>query len=74
MSSELAIRCPVCRAQQTLSARCRRCRADLSLLEKAYGRLAFLRNELSEASAMNNTARVAFIMAELSWLAPRSRD
>lgn len=36
--------CPVCRARQQLSPKCRRCQADLTLVVKARLRLAYLRS------------------------------
>lgn len=36
MNSEITIQCPTCRASQTLSGICRRCKCDLTLLQEAY--------------------------------------
>lgn len=37
----MTLSCPVCRAENTSGSNCRRCRADLSLLEAVESRRAF---------------------------------
>jgi hypothetical protein len=70
MSNNLDFRCPVCRAQQTLRATCRRCDADLRLVVSARCRIEYLLTEIEVAQASGNHHRKASLAAELKWLAP----
>lgn len=70
MSNDPSFRCPVCRASQTLSATCRRCQADLSLVVRARLRLEFVRRERAEAIAAGDAERERLLAGELRWLAP----
>jgi hypothetical protein len=42
--------CPTCRARQPLQSQCRRCRSDLSLVVAAHRRIAFIREQLEQAT------------------------
>jgi hypothetical protein len=70
MSAEPDFRCPVCRAAQTLRETCRRCEADLSLVVRAYRRLAYVKHQRAEARASGDDERDRQLAAELRWLAP----
>jgi hypothetical protein len=70
MSDELHYRCPVCRASQTLSAACRRCRADLGLVVRAYRRLAYVKCQHAEALSCGDRERAKLLDDERRWLAP----
>jgi primosomal protein N' len=70
MSNDLEFRCPVCRAAQTLRQECRRCRADLTLVERAHRRVAWLMTERGAARADGDLSREQVITAELQQFAP----
>jgi hypothetical protein len=71
MSNEPVFQCPVCRAKQTLAGSCRRCKADLRLVMRAYRRLEYLRLQQERALADGDPQRAQVIAAEIRWLAPR---
>lgn len=70
MSDDPAFRCPVCRASQVLSDTCRRCRADLNLVARAYRRLDCLKRERDAARSRGDHEREQLVIEELRWLAP----
>lgn len=70
MSTEAAFRCPVCRASQTASDTCRRCQADLSLVMRAYRRLAWVKQEKDKAGSRGDSQSEQLLADELRWLAP----
>lgn len=70
MSDDAGFRCPVCRAAQTLRETCRRCQADLQLVERAYRRLAYLKRQREQARATGDDKLEQAAAAELRWLAP----
>lgn len=70
MSDDTPFRCPVCRASQVLSNTCRRCRADLSLVARAYRRLDYLERERDAARACGDRGREQLAIEELRWLVP----
>jgi hypothetical protein len=74
MSNDPALRCPVCRATQTLRETCRRCQADLALVARAHRRVAYLKRERDAARAGGNQQREQAFAAELRWLAPAQAD
>jgi hypothetical protein len=63
-------RCPVCRASQTLSETCRRCRADLRLIVRARRRLEYVLRLQAEAVAHGDGEREQLLADEPRWLAP----
>ncbi len=71
MSDDPPFRCPVCRASQSLSDTCRRCRADLKLVVSAYRRLAYIQRERDAVRSAGDNERERLILAELQWLSPR---
>ena len=70
MSSDTPFQCPVCRAKQALTATCRRCRADLSLVVKVQGRIAYLLDQCELACQHGDERAFSRLTAELRWLAP----
>jgi hypothetical protein len=71
MSNDPAFQCPVCRAKQTLRDTCRRCKADLSLVARAYRRLEYLLRLQAEARGNADQERMDAVSAELQWIAPK---
>jgi primosomal protein N' len=71
MSSDLTLRCPVCRATQTIRDQCRRCQADLSLVARAHRRVAYLMAERERARAAGDRWREQSLLQELDQLVPR---
>ncbi len=70
MSDDPAFRCPVCRASQVLSDTCRRCRADLNLVARAYRRLDYLKRERDAARSRGDHEGEQLFFEELQWFAP----
>ncbi|MEX0867273.1 MAG: hypothetical protein WD030_07935 [Pirellulales bacterium] len=70
MSSELEIRCPACRARQTLRDACRRCAADLRLVARAHRRAAWVVEQRRLAYDGGDFERAQMLAAELEQLAP----
>lgn len=68
---ESSFRCPVCRAGQPLQERCRRCRADLSLVVLARQRVNYLLMSLDGAAGHDASQRQRF-QSELKLLSPGS--
>ena len=69
--AESNFRCPVCRASQPLQNKCRRCQADLSLVELAHQRVNFLLTLLNSAAGLSASQR-QLLQSELKLLSPRS--
>ena len=69
--AESNFRCPVCRAGQTLQNKCRRCKADLSLVVLAHQRVNFLLRLLNRAEGLSAAQRQRF-QSELELLSPSS--
>ena len=69
--AESNFRCPVCRASQTLQNKCRRCKADLSLVVLAHQRVNYLLTLLNSAADLTATQR-QLLQSELKLLSPQS--
>lgn len=70
MSNSDVFQCPVCRASQTLRDTCRRCKADLRLVMRAYKRVEYVLKQREQAIAQGNQELLNALSAELQWLAP----
>jgi hypothetical protein len=71
MSNDVVFQCPVCRANQTLRETCRRCKADLGLVARAYRRVEHLLQKREQAIAHGDHELARALATELQWLAPK---
>jgi hypothetical protein len=70
MSNEPAVRCPVCRAQQTARDECRRCGADLTLYVQALRSLDRARHEADQANRLGQHELTTRLANYMRWLSP----
>ena len=67
-----SLRCPACRALQQRQDQCRRCRADLSLVVRAYDRLLFLQHRYQQSLQLGEAKQSARLLAEIRQLHPQT--
>jgi hypothetical protein len=71
MEDTSELKCPVCRARQTVRIECRRCGADLALYVQALRSLEFAEAQRADAAERGESDRVTRIGHYIRWLDPR---
>lgn len=72
-AADNSFRCPVCRAGQPLQNKCRRCRADLTLVVRARRRLHFVIEQRERARNAGDRQRECELTHELEQLSPNRK-
>jgi hypothetical protein len=68
-----SLKCPVCRAVQPMQPVCRRCSADLELLNRSLKAMDSVRTQLKIAQLNGaNPDTIARLRKRLHWLSPKS--
>jgi len=66
--------CPVCRARKQTENVCRRCSADLELLQRALAALEAAKAELCAARQFGDQTRIQSARERLGWLSPQANQ